>query len=283
MKTLKKLTCIICTIFLSVTLLSSPIVTNAAVLPGTEDLELRQAILNGTYSEYCLQKSLHEGDEVISEQTTYLRINESNPSAKAEVVSENEFLNEIPGPSISTIGFKPGEDINLPDKYNWIQLSIYCIKLEEPIHNNNYQFCATYRWKRNPMVIAFKDVFGIASDGNFVFDTSTFSGQAINPTTFNPYGEVVDFTNASEDIVENTSGVAFKNKLSGSRFPKIYPMGSINVLGNAAASSAGIGITYAHSQLTGSFDVSIDKDGPAISVSPSVSFDTITQTASIDF
>lgn len=283
MKIFKILTQNLFTTLLSLILLSTSIPTYASTLENTSYMELQDAIANGTYDEYCLEKSLNEGDVVIWEETSYLRINESDPYEKLQVVTENEFLNAIPEKSFSTFGYKPGESISLPDKYNWIKLKLYCIKLATPIHNNYYQFSASYSWKYNPNVIAFKDIFGIASDGNFVFDTSTFSGQAINPSTLSPYGEVVNFTPNSSDVIENTLGVAYKNKLSASSYAKIYPMGSLNILGNPTASSASIGITYAHSLLTGSFDVSIGKDGASISVSPAASFDTITQTAAIDF
>lgn len=283
MKILKKLTSKLFTILLSLTLLSGSIPTYASTLEDTDSIELREAISNGTYPEYCLEKTLNEGDVVIWEETSYLRINESDPSEEPQVITEDEFLNATSENSFSTFGYKPGESITLPDKYNWIKLKVFCTKLATPIHNNNYQFSASYSWKYNPHVIAFKDIFGIASDGNFVFDTSTFSGQAINPSLLSPYGDVVNFTPDSDDVIENTLGVAYKNKLSASSYARIFPMGSLNVLGNPTSSSASIGITYAHSLITGSFDVSIGKDGASISVSPAASFDTITQTAAIDF
>lgn len=103
----------------------------------------------------------------------------------------------------------------------------------------------------------------------------------INPTTFNPYS-YSDYDYNSSNVTESTIGVAFKNQLSASRYSG-FPMGYINVLGNNAAAHASIGVTYAHSQLTGSYSVSFSTSGPSISVKPALSFDTITATASIDF
>lgn len=243
-----------------------------------------EAIKNDKYLEYVVEKDLKEGDEIISTEQSYFRVNEENQEVTK--ISKEDYNKEMLGiklPELGTRGYKPGDSISVPDKWNWITLKMYTIKLATPIHNNKYQFTASYRWKYQPNIVAGKDVFGIANDGNIVFDTTTMKGQSIVPTIANPYGEVTDYSYVDEDVIEEVSGVAFKHQLAVSVVAKQYPLGSISVCGNNSASSGTIGVTYAHSQITGSYDVSISKEGASINVKPALSFDTIRTTAAIDF
>lgn len=291
MKLRKIFTCLF-----SVFLLALPNIANASTIDTLSNVNTEkprqltneeiEAIANDNYLDYIAKKNLNPGDEIISSEQFYFRVNENSTTNPITQISKDDYDKEIIGikePETLTRGYIPGESIDVPDRWNWITLKLYTIKLETPIHNNNYQFTASYRWKNQPNIVAGKDVFGLATDGNITLDSSTFHGQSIVPTMFNPYGEATDYYINSEDIVEDVSGVAFKHQLKVSQVAKVYPLGSISVCGNNSASSGTVGVTYAHSQITGSISVSIDTGGASISVSPEISFDTIRATAAIDF
>lgn len=299
MKLKKILTCLF-----SVFILSSTNIANASTIDIISNVNTEktrpitneefESITNDKYLDYITKKNLKPGDKIISSEQFYFRVNEEGINNKVTQISKDDYDKEVLGikkpqisessePEILSRGYKPGEGIDVPDRWNWITLKLYTIKLETPIHNNNYQFTASYHWKRQPNIVAGKDVFGLATDGNITLDTSTFNGQSIVPTIVNPYGEATDYDSNSEDIIEDVSGVAFKHQLKVSEIAKVYPLGSISVCGNNSASSGTIGVTYAHSQITGSTSISIDTGGASISVSPEISFDTIRATAAIDF
>lgn len=283
MKSIKKL------VFLfSILSLTAPTIANASTLETTRPLtnEEIEVIQSGDPLDYAIQGNLAAGDEVISSEQVYFRINESSSTQEVTKISEKDYKMEMLGiikPEISPNGYKPGDGIVVPDRWNWITLKMFTIKLATPIHNNKYQFTASYRWKHQPNIVAGKDVFGLANDGNIVFDTTTMTGQSIVPTIAAPNGQATSYDYNSSNVIEEVSGVAFKHQLATSVVARQYPLGSISVCGNNAASSGTIGVTYAHSQLTGSYDVSIDKSGASISVKPAISFDIIRATAAIDF
>ena len=243
------------------------------------------ALLNDNYLDYFITQEIREGDEIISSEDFYFRVDESTSEPEITPITEFQYEYESNDLFSNDIlrGIKPGNPIDLGDKWNWIKLRMYVVKLNEPIQGNNYQVSIGYNWKRQPHVIAGKDVFGVASDGNFGFDARTMSGQTITPSITSPYGEVTNYTRDSDDVYEDVSGIALKHQLTASSFAKINPCGSLNVLGNNSASSATIGITYGHSQITGSFELSVDKSSASIAIKPAISYDIIRSTALIDF
>ena len=247
------------------------------------------------FDNYVKSQILSEGDEIIASKDFYFKINAYN-SSDIEIVSEEEYDKAEEKNStfsgnpfdnsrsqVSTYSTNAGSPINLPDRYDWIRLKLNVFSLGTPIKNNHYGFSANYQWKRKPHIIAGKDVFGIANDGNVSFDASTVNGQSIAPTTLSPYGEVKSYSSKSADIVEDITGIAFKHKLSTGKFDKVTCSGYICVYGNTNQKYSTIGVSYAHSQLTGSASVSFNAASASINVTPSLSFDTITQTASIKF
>lgn len=277
----------IATVFLTGTLMCTcffnvPTVANASIIQNSQIND------EETFSDWN-NKFISKDDKLISSKDIYYKISKDNAS-EPQAVTKQEFdkenakvnnPNQIGG--ISVCGYDPDDPIDFPDKYDWINLRLNVYSLDEPIHGNKYRFSAGFFWKRQPFVVSCKDVFGIANDGNIVFDSSTFSGQAIYSDMSHRYGTVLDFDNSSSDCLEGVSGVAFKYKPRPDEFGLIAPNGFITVCGNNAADYGAVGVTYAHSQITGSFGISVNKGGPSLSVSPSISFDTVTQTAAIDF
>ncbi|MBY6815325.1 hypothetical protein HYH33_17615 [Clostridium botulinum] len=289
MRLRKKVLCFLC----SCLFLSTACVVNAKELttePNTANLE--NAITNIASDEdifSSIENDLNEGDEIIQASDSYYRVDQYDSEAKPERITKEDYINEskpatIEIPTINR-GYHPGDSISVPDRWNWIKLRMYCIKLSSPVHNNRYQFTAGYNWKHQPSVIAGKDVFGIANNGNIAFDSSTMRGQSTTHNTIHPYGVTTNYTPSSADVIESINGVAFKHQLTAGYGVSNYPSGSISVCGNPLREgvSAGIGVTYAHSQITGSSSISFSKSGPSVSVSPSLSFDSITSTAAIDF
>lgn len=288
MKLRKKVLCFLC----SCLFLSTACVVNAKELTTEPNsANLGNAITNIASDEdifSSIENDLNKGDEIIQASDAYYRVDQYDSKVKPERITEEDYINESKPITIESPinrGYRPGDSISVPNRWNWIKLRMYCIKLGRPVHNNRYQFTAGYNWKRQPNVIAGKDVFGIANNGNIAFDSSTMSGQSMTYNTTHPYGMTTNYSPRSADVIESINGIAFKHKLTVGHAVSGYPSGSISVCGNPLREgvSAGIGVTYAHSQITGSSSISFSKSGPSVSVSPSLSFDSITSTAAIDF
>ena len=126
-----------------------------------------------SYFDSMNKKYLSHNDKLIASKDVYIKINQGDVNNKSEVVTKEEFEEENSNTNqsydmITPYGYNPNDDINLPDKYDWISLRINVYSLSTSIHGNRYRFSIGYNWKRKPFVVCAKDVFGIANDGNVV-------------------------------------------------------------------------------------------------------------------